>query len=137
MEYYDIPWWMCFVTGSTLHFIFALSKDLLQDYFSNKKEGCLVILFFLSRIHTWVFGIACVSHWHGGWMMMEEYSGTEIGPIIAVTLLSLAVLSIMKTVRNINTMPFSISMDGLEPGFTFPTMFRTSVSTSTCKIPAE
>ncbi|GFG38206.1 hypothetical protein Cfor_03809 [Coptotermes formosanus] len=129
MEHYDIPWWMCFVTGTTLHFIFALSKDLLQDYFSSKKEECLLVLFLVSRVHTWLFGIACICHWRGGWMVMDEYSGREIRAVIAVTIISLVLLSIMKTLKNINTSPFSVSVDGLEPGFTFPTMFRTSVST--------
>ena len=70
-------------------------------------------------------------------MMLEEYLRREIGSVIAVTLVSLAMLSAMKTLRNINTSPFNISVDGLEPGFTFPTMFRTSVSTSRLKIPTE
>lgn len=137
LEYYRVPWWMCFLTGSILHFIFALLKDFLQDYFSNKKQEYLLILLLVSRVYTWLFGIACASHWRGGWMMLEEYLRREIGSVIAVTLLSLAILSAMKTLRNINNSPFTISVDGLEPGFTFPTMFRTSVSTPTLKIPTE
>jgi len=137
LEYYGIPWWMCFLTGSILHFIFALLKDFLQDYFSKQKQQYLLILFLVSRVYTWVLGIACASHWRGGWMMLEEYLRREIGSVIAVTLVSLAMLSAMKTLRNINTSPFNISVDGLEPGFTFPTMFRTSVSTSRLKIPTE
>jgi hypothetical protein len=130
-EYYRVPWWTCFLTGTILHFMFALLKDILQDYFSRTKEKCMtspVILFVVSRVYTWVFGIACISHWRGAWFMMDEYSGRQIGPVIAVTFVSLAILSGMKTLRNINTSPFSINVDGLEPGFTFPTMFRTSVS---------
>jgi hypothetical protein len=137
LEYYGIPWWMCFFTGSILHFIFALLKDFLQDYFSNKKQQCLSIVLLVSRVYTWVFGIACASHWRGGWMMLEEYLRRELGPVIAVTLLSLAMLSATKTLRNINNSPFTISVDGLEPVFNFPTMFRTSVSTPTFKIPTE
>lgn len=137
LEYYRIPWWMCFLTGSILHFIFALLKDFLQDYFSNKKQKYLLILLLVSRVYTWVFGIACASHWRGSWMMLEEYLLREIGSVTAVTLLSLAMLSAMKILRNINNSPFNISVDGLEPGFTFPTMFRTSVSTPTLKIPTE
>jgi len=137
LEYYGIPWWMCFLTGSILHVIFALLKDFLQDYCSNKKQKYLLILLLVSRVYTWVFGIACASHWRGGWMMLEEYLRREIGSVIAVTLISLAMLSAMKTLRNINNSPFTISVDGLEPGFTFPTMFRTSVSTPTLKIPTE
>lgn len=137
LEYYGIPWWMCFLTGSILHFIFALLKDFLQEYFSNKKQEYLLILLLVSRVYTWVFGIACASHWRGGWMMLEEYLRREIGSVIAVTLLSLAMLSAMKTLRNVNFSPFNISVDGLEPGFTFPTMFRTSVSIPTLKIPTE
>jgi len=137
LEYYRIPWWMCFLTGSILHFIFALLKDFLQDYFNKKKQEYLSVLFLVSRVYTWVFGIGCASHWRGGWMMLEEYLRIETGSVIAVTLLSLALLSVTKTLRNINNSPFNISVDGLEPGFTFPTMFRTSVSTSTLKIPTE
>ena len=137
LEYYGIPWWMCFLTGSTLHFIFALLKDFLQDYSRNKKQDYQLILLLVSRVYTWVFGIACASHWRGGWMMLEEYLRREIVSVVAVTLLSLAMLSAMKTLRNINNSPFNISVDGLEPGFTFPTMFRTSVSTPTLKIATE
>lgn len=133
-EYYRVPWWTCFLTGTILHFMFALLKDILQDYFSRTREKCMrsspAILFVVSRTYTWVFGIACISHWRGAWIMMDEYSGRQIGPVIAVTLVSLAILSAMKTLRNINTSPFNIDVDGLEPGFTFPTMFRTSVSSS-------
>lgn len=131
-EYYRFPSWACFLTGTILHFMFALLKDILQDYFSRTREKYMtlspVILFIVSRTYTWVFGVACISHWRGAWMMMDEYSGRQIGPVIAVTLVSLAILSAMKTLRNINTSPFSINVDGLEPGFTFPTMFRTSGS---------
>lgn len=139
-EYYGISWWMCLLTGGILHVIFAVLKDILQNYFSNKKKECLmslVILFLFSRVYTWLFGIACVCHWHGSWMMVEEYSGREIGSVIAVTLLSLAVLSAMKTLRNINTSPFSTCIDDLETGFAFPTLFRTSVSTSIWQVLAE
>lgn len=130
-EYYRFPWWACFLTGTLLHFLFALLKDILQDYFSRTKNGCVtspVILFVVSRTYTWVFGVACIFHWRGTWMMLDEYSGRRIGAVIAVSLVSLAMLSIMKTLRNISTSPFSIDVDGLEPGFAFPTMFRTSVS---------
>jgi hypothetical protein len=69
--------------------------------------------------------------------MLEEYLRLEVGPLIAVTLLSLAMLSVMKTLRNVTISPFNISVDGLEPRFTFPTRFRTSVSTPTLEIPTE
>jgi hypothetical protein len=131
-EYYSVPWWACFLTGIILHFMFALLKDILQNYFSKRKEDCLllspVIVFLVYRAYTWVFGVACISHWRGAWVMVDEYAGRQIGPVIAVTLVSLALLSATKTLRNISTSPFSIIVDGLEPGFTFPTMFRTSVS---------
>jgi hypothetical protein len=131
-DYYSIAWWACFLTGSLLHFIFTLLKDFLQDYFNQKKEERLllspVIFFLLSRGYTWVFGIACISHWRGAWVMVDEYTSRDIGPLVAVTLISLAILSATKTLRNINTSPFCINVDGLEPGFTFPTMFQTSVS---------
>jgi hypothetical protein len=131
-EYYRVPWWASFLTGTILHFLFALLKDILQDYFSRTRNGCMklspVILFVVSRTYTWVFGIACISHWRGIWIMLDEYTGRQISPVIAVSLVSLAMLSTMKTLRNISTSPFSIDVDGLEPGFAFPTMFRTSVS---------
>jgi hypothetical protein len=131
-EHYRVPWWACFLAGTLLHFLFALLKDILQEYFSRVRNGSVtlspVILFVVSRTYTWVFSVACISHWRGTWMMLDEHSGRQIGPVIAVSLVSLAILSTMKTLRNISTSPFSIDVDGLEPGFTFPTMFRTSVS---------
>jgi hypothetical protein len=130
-EYYRVPWWACFLTGTFLHFLFALLKDILQDYFSRMRNGCVtspLILFLVSRTYTWVFGVACISHWRGTWMMLDEYSGRRIGAVVAVSLVSLAMLSSMKTLRNISSSPFSVDVDGLEPGFAFPTMFRTSVS---------
>ncbi|XP_021929141.1 uncharacterized protein LOC110834360 isoform X1 [Zootermopsis nevadensis] len=134
-EYYSVPWWACFLTGSTLHFMFALLKDILQNYFSKRNQHCLtfspLFMFLVSRAYTWVFGVACISHWRGAWAMVDHYAGRQIGPVIGVTLVSLGMLSATKTLRNINTSPFSIIVDGLEPGFTFPTMFRTSGSKET------
>ncbi|XP_069676342.1 uncharacterized protein fusl isoform X1 [Periplaneta americana] len=134
-EYYGIPWWVSFLVGSVMHLVFALLKDLLQDFFSKQREECLLqsplVFFVVSRLYTWVFGIACISYWRGLWIVMDEYSGRHIGPVLAVTLVSLALLSMMKTLRTINASPFSVSLDGLEPGFSFPTMFRTSGSRET------
>ncbi|PSN52086.1 hypothetical protein C0J52_03878 [Blattella germanica] len=134
LEFYGIPWWACFLLGSVLHFIFALFKDFLQEFFDKKREDCFflkpVILFVGSRVYTWVFGIACISHWKGAWDMMDNYAGIDIGPVLAVSLVSLGMLSAMKTLRNINSSPFYVDVDGLDPGFTFPTMFRTSLRSS-------
>jgi hypothetical protein len=131
-EHYNVPWWACFLTGITLHFMFALLKDILQNYFSKRKEDCAllspVIVFLVSRAYTWVFGVACICHWRGAWVMVDKYTGRKIGPVMAVTLVSLAMLSATKTLRNISTSPFSINVDDSERGFSFPTMFRTSVS---------
>ena len=133
-EYYKVPWWTGFLLGTILHFVFALLKDLLQELFKKKeKNECFLLKSILSflcfRVYTWVFGIACISHWKGAWEMMDKCSGRESGSVLAVTFVSVGVLSWMKTLRNLNASPFNINLDGMDPRFTFPTMFRTSVST--------
>ncbi|KAJ9600994.1 hypothetical protein L9F63_000832, partial [Diploptera punctata] len=130
-EYYKVPCWASFLLGTILHLIFALFKDLLQELFSKKEKKFFslkpVLLFVCCRVYTWVFGIACISHWKGAWEIMDKCAGKGVWSVVAVTLTSVGLLSLMKTLRNINASPFNINVDGLSPGFTFPTMFRTSV----------
>lgn len=75
------PVWNCFILGAVLHCAFAILREPLNAKFnkikklSGKSRIKSLNLCIVKKLYTYMFGIACISHWRGGWGVMEHYFG--------------------------------------------------------------
>lgn len=77
-EYF--PAWWCFVIGGVLHTTFALLRQFLHTFFSrpshgNKSWKRTLVRHIVSKLYTYIFSIACIAHWRGGWAVLTQYFG--------------------------------------------------------------
>uniref|UniRef100_A0A1B0CBC9 Uncharacterized protein n=1 Tax=Lutzomyia longipalpis TaxID=7200 RepID=A0A1B0CBC9_LUTLO len=130
MDHYEeiFPPWHCFLLGSVLHTAFALLRESLHEEFSNVERStsiCRTIRHFvISKIYTYVFSVACILQWRGGWAVLDLHFGHTITTAITVTTATFIVLVGIRCVRNTLAPPFVIIMDYKDSAFIFPTRFR-------------
>uniref|UniRef100_A0A1B0D2S8 Uncharacterized protein n=1 Tax=Phlebotomus papatasi TaxID=29031 RepID=A0A1B0D2S8_PHLPP len=122
------PAWHCFLLGSVLHTAFALLRESLHEEFSSTrgtKSICRTIQrFIISKIYTYIFSIACILQWRGGWAVLDLHFGHGANTAIIVTIVTFVILVSIRCVRNTLAPPFVIIMDYKDSVFIFPTRFR-------------
>lgn len=122
------PAWHCFLLGSVLHTAFALLRESLHEEFSSTRETksiCRTIQrFIISKIYTYIFSIACILQWRGGWAVLDLHFGHGANTAIIVTIVTFVILVSIRCVRNTLAPPFVIIMDYKDSVFIFPTRFR-------------
>lgn len=77
------PPWSCLLVGALLHTIFALLREYLHMQFSrpsngNKSWRRTMLRHVVTKLYTYIFSIACIMHWRGGWAVLTEYFGKEL-----------------------------------------------------------
>lgn len=115
-----------FVIGLVGHLVFTITQNYLKDNFHPEKHRLLY--YTVSRLYTYVYGIACVNLWRGAWEALDHYTGTDILTVMIPTVVSAVALAGMRTFRNISAAPFGVVLDICQGYFEVPTMFRLAVS---------
>lgn len=134
MDYYvypERPDYSSYVSlgiGLSVILIFTLFQGPLKNHLHPNKHR--LSYYFFSRLYTAFFGFACVNSWRGAWIFLDVYTGDSPDAVLATTLSSVALLTCLRTLRNISAPPFAIVTDRSEGYFEVPTMFRISVSTN-------
>lgn len=104
------------------HMTFTLFQHKLTHAFHPDKHRIAYLL--CSRMYTYVYGIVCVNGWRGGWMLLDTYIPLKITIVFAITFISVILLALLKSLRNISASPFAISTDNSKDYFLVPTMFK-------------
>lgn len=107
------------------HFVFTIYQGKFSKSFHPDKHRITFLIF--SRLYTMVYGIVCVNHWRGGWMLMDQYVPLVIPILASITIISAVLLAFCKGLRNISSSPFAITTDHSKDYFVVPTMFKASV----------
>lgn len=127
------PNWHTFLFGSMLHVFFTLLRETLHSEFAIPDKGDTVARkirrFFVTKLYTYAFGVACIMQWRGGWGVMQDYYGFS-KVVLAANFALLIPLAFLKGLRNLLCAPMMIITDVKEFTFSFPTRFRTEVSFS-------
>ncbi|KAK9507997.1 hypothetical protein O3M35_007751 [Rhynocoris fuscipes] len=110
------------IIGSIGSFIFTTA----QNYFINKYHSNINSLkyYLATRLYTACFGIVCVNQFRGTWICLDLYTPHTITAVSTITLISIIILIITKTLRNLSAPPFALSVDRYEDYFTVPTFFK-------------
>lgn len=118
-----------FFLGCSVHVAFAISRDILVETINNTEKSWTrkASTFFVRRLYTYIFAIACIMHWRGGWAIFDMIIGDKL--IIAgyIGIGCLIVLILLKSVRNNMAVPLVILLDTKDVIFNFPTRFRAKV----------
>lgn len=77
-EYF--PAWFCLILGAVLHTLFAVLRQYLHVEFARPSEGVkswkrTALRHLVTKLYTYIFSIACIMHWRGGWAVLTEYFG--------------------------------------------------------------
>ncbi|CAG4985615.1 unnamed protein product [Parnassius apollo] len=112
--------------------IFGLCCDLFLCVFQSKLGKYLrpdhgrLTYYVLSRVYTYVAGVACVGAWRGVWNLLNECTGDSARTLLSTTAAATLSLAALRALRNISAAPFAVAVDGPQDYFDVPTMFRTS-----------
>lgn len=107
------------------HFVTTIYQEKFNKSFHPDKHRITFLLF--SRLYTMVYGIICVNHWRGGWLLLDQYVPLVISIVASITIVSALLLAFCKGLRNISSSPFAIATDHSKDYFVVPTMFKASV----------
>jgi hypothetical protein len=113
--------------GIACHLVFSLVQSKLNQCFNPDKHR--LVFYVGSRCYTYIYAIACVNCWRGGWQLIDMYTTHEFVYVVIVTLGCALALCLMKGIRNISASPFVIVNDCSKDYFEISTYFKTSVST--------
>ncbi|KPJ06900.1 hypothetical protein RR48_11399 [Papilio machaon] len=111
--------------------IFGLLCDLFLCVFQSKlgkfltPEHGWLTYYVLSRVYTYVAGVACVGAWRGVWNLLNECTGDSARTLLSTTGAATLSLAALRALRNISAAPFAVAVDGPQDYFDVPTMFRT------------
>ena len=114
--------------GFAGHVSFCLIQVVLSSNFHPDKHR--ILYYVVSRIYTILYGIACVNSWRGSWLLLDMYTRFDQSTVITTTVVSVGILVLIRTIRNVSAPPFVVVYDSVDEYFTVPTMFRTSVRSS-------
>nr|CAD7414422.1 unnamed protein product [Timema poppensis] len=111
-----------FLVGILGHYLLTILQRPLT--LNLHPERHRLTFYVVSRLYTVYFGFSCVSFWRGAFLYLDIYTGTNIALVASSTALSAVALTILKTLRNISSPPFLVSMDSCQDYFQVQTMFR-------------
>ena len=80
--------------------------------------------------------LANVNHWRGVWQMLDHYTGVEWTTASWSIAIGASGLVLLRAFRNVLAPPAVMAVDGPEEYFTYPTMFRTNVSSFSFPLPS-
>lgn len=122
------PGWFCFTFGTALHVIFAIFKDRFHDNYTNKWAELnwrkRMLYRALRILYTYTFGVACIMHWRGGWIIIDNYLFTHVWITTSLMCSLLTCLVVLRCIRNLLATPFIIFIDIPSCVFQFPTRYK-------------
>lgn len=122
------PGLFTFILGLLVHVCFAILRNFLHErvlVVSKKKTYTSKILCKCMQIlYTYVFGVSCNMYWRGAWIIFDHFFFHNIWMVVAATLMSVMILAIFRSVRNIIAIPSVIYIDTLTFVFWFPTRYK-------------
>ncbi|XP_063379043.1 uncharacterized protein LOC134665907 isoform X2 [Cydia fagiglandana] len=139
------PYAQIYVLSIMVHVCFALLRSYLLDrsvgaWGEEKRAGRWLRERALSRVYSYVFILANVMHWRGGWglfdgavalMVPSEDDKTRPFVIAALTLLFYICALALRASKNILASPYFLVTDGKEPTYIFTTRFKTTSTRET------
>ncbi|KAK3909126.1 Protein penguin [Frankliniella fusca] len=135
------PPWAQAALGAVMHTVLALTRDLFMRTFDCRRypepgrslvkpaaalAPCPQVA---TRCYTWVFAVACISHWRGTWFLLDEL-GVDATTVAFVWTVAALLMLCTRSLRNTMAPPLVIGTDGPDYCFSFPHMFRSDVSTA-------
>ncbi|XP_012523485.1 uncharacterized protein LOC105829299 isoform X2 [Monomorium pharaonis] len=122
------PSWFCFIFGAALHIAYTVFKDQLHNVYVKKwaKSSWRKRLSYrmLRILYTYTFGVACIAHWRGGWIIIDNYLFMHMWIMMSLTCSLLMCLAILRSVRNLIATPLIIFIDTPSYIFQFPTRYN-------------
>lgn len=100
------------------------NAHLCRKFHPNKHR---LLFYIASRTYTYVYGIICVNTWRGVWQLLAVCTEQTFSNVLWQTGVSLVLLCLLHTLRNLSASPFSISLDAPDDYFAVPTMFKKAV----------
>ncbi|XP_044021420.1 uncharacterized protein LOC122861235 [Aphidius gifuensis] len=134
MDYYNFlsTGWICFSIGSSLHWMFAILRNVLHrklvEKWKFKSSFGRAAYGLLRLMYTYIFCLVCNMQWRGGWLTLDSLIGIQNTWIIgSVTFMCIVFLLILRSSRNLIAPPFIIVIDIPNLTFKFPTRFGSQV----------
>lgn len=117
-----------FFCGILVHTVFAVFKNSLHARStgpSRKRNWESKALFKTMQIlYTYIFGVACNAHWRGGWIIFDHFCGGNIWMIVGVVVVTLIILTVLQSIRNLLAVPTMVAIDKFVFTFHFPTRYK-------------
>lgn len=102
--------------------IFTVAQHRLKTFLNPWRSSFSYYL--VTRCYTVLFGLACVNSWRGIWDGMNLLTGTSVPSVLASVLISIGILAVLGTLRNIIAPPVATLSDHYHGYFEVPTLFR-------------
>ncbi|XP_050520645.1 uncharacterized protein LOC126894043 isoform X2 [Daktulosphaira vitifoliae] len=102
--------------------IFTVVQYKLKTFVNSWRNSFSYYL--VTRCYTALFGLACVNSWRGIWDGMNLLTGTSLPAVFTSVFLSIGILVVMGTLRNIIAPPVATLSDHYHGYFEVPTLFR-------------
>ena len=115
--------------GFIVQILLTLSQDYLQKNINPKKLN-IIIYYLISRVYTYLYGLACINMWRAVWKALDFYCGTQFLQVLVPTTISFVAISCMKSIKTLSSTPFTIALDSYDNFFQIPTMFKVTVSST-------
>ncbi|XP_022123875.2 uncharacterized protein LOC110999223 isoform X5 [Pieris rapae] len=124
--YPEDPLLSALVTTS-MGLIFGLLLCVFQEYCCKEltPEIGKVKFFIVTRLYNYVGGLINVAACRGVWSIMDIYEDDAFSTAVT-TVISTTALICLKGLRNLESAPYSVSIDADEGYFDAPTFYRTS-----------
>ncbi|KAK6636152.1 hypothetical protein RUM43_009804 [Polyplax serrata] len=112
--------------GTLVQVAFTFGQDSLQR--NLRPDKYKIFYYIMSRLYTYLYGLANVNMWRGGYIALDLFCGMDVIRILVPTVFSIAILTCMKSIRNLLGTPLIVALDTHDDYFQVPTMFNVTVS---------
>ncbi|XP_045768120.1 uncharacterized protein LOC123869297 isoform X7 [Maniola jurtina] len=126
-----------YVLGIVIHVCFALIRSQLlarsKNAWGEGRAGRWLRERVLSRVYTYIFLLACIMHWRGGWWLLDglidaifpDRDNPRRAFLLAgITVLLYCCIASLRSSRNMLAPPYFLVTDGKEPTYIFATRFQ-------------
>ncbi|XP_072938735.1 uncharacterized protein fusl isoform X1 [Epargyreus clarus] len=145
MNKHFFPYAQSYILGIVIHVSFALIRAQLLSrskgaWGEDGKAGRWLRERVLSRLYTYIFILACILHWRGGFglfdMLVAALLPNDKDPhrpvlIAGLTLIFYFSSTALRSSKNILASPYFLVTDGKEPTYIFTTRFQKKSSRET------
>ncbi|XP_023955122.2 uncharacterized protein LOC112058487 isoform X1 [Bicyclus anynana] len=138
------PYAQIYLLGIVLHVCFALIRSHLlarsRNAWGEGRAGRWLRERLICRLYTYIFILACIMHWRGGWGLLDSLVDAAFPDrdnphrpvmIAGITILLYFCITCLRSSRNLLAPPYFLVTDGKEPTYIFTTRFQTKSSRET------